>query len=109
MTAYRWAFPVLLSAGLTSLPACVTTFVSDPSGPATPATKTSGTTDFGIYPKAPGERVALHPESKAEAVAVPPPPVEPLDVPTPTVAVTPPVVDPPLVQIIRAYLDHKPD
>src|SRR6476620_3944591 len=31
MTANRWVSPVLLTAVLTTLPACVTTFVNDPA------------------------------------------------------------------------------
>src|SRR5947209_8467203 len=106
MAANRWVFPVLL-VGLPSLPACVTTFVNDPATPSTQATKTGGPTDFGIYPKAPGERVALHPEPKTEVVAaeVPSRPAAP-EPPAP-IAVAPPP-DPPLVQIIRAYLDDRP-
>jgi hypothetical protein len=112
MAANRWVSPVLLAAGLATLPACVTTFVNEPADHPTSTTKTGGPTDFGIYPKAPGERVALHPEAKTAAVAaeVPvPPPVDPPEVaPVPTVAASPPV-DPPLVRIIRAYLDNRPD
>jgi hypothetical protein len=110
MTAYRWVFPVLLTAGLTTLPACVTTFVGDPVSQTPTTTKTGGPTDFGIYPKAPGERVALHPETKTESVVADvTPPVEPPELLSPPRAAPPPAVDPPLVRIIRAYVDGKPD
>lgn len=110
MAANRWVSPVLLTAGLSTLPACVTTFVSDPANPTPATAKTGGPTDFGIYPKAPGERVALHPEAKADAVAaevpVKPPVDSPEAPPVPTVAAPPP--DPPLVRAVRAYLDDQP-
>ena len=106
MAANRWVFPVLLAAGLPTLPACVTTFVNDPAD--TIATEKRKPSEFALYPRAPGERVALHPEAKADAVAVEVrPPVEPPDPPGPLPIATP--SDPPLVRIVRAYLDGQPD
>lgn len=105
MAANRWVFPVLLAFGLPTLPACVNTMVFEPPDYAE-ATAKKDRTEFAMYPKAPGERVALHPEPQAEAVATSPL-TDPPEAPVPVAAAPP--AEPPLVRIVRAYVDGKPD
>lgn len=103
--------------GLMSLPACLVTSkrtpVQEPVVPApAPTVPTSGT-EFGTLPRAPGERIPLREEPSTSnslpvAAQTPVPPKNETPAPFPAVPVAP-VVDPPLVSAMRAFLDNRPE
>ncbi len=128
MAANRWATPLLLAAGLPTLPACLVSTGSGPpagSAQSPPAASVAGSARplFGEL-RGPGERVPLHEPTPTVTAEAPPPSLPPTDPPPPTadevkppqpipatvtVARSPAADDPPLVAALRAFLDDRPD
>jgi hypothetical protein len=124
MAANRWAIHLLIAAGLPTLPAClVGTGPGSLARSEQPPPATSVTTltrpQFAELPRAPGEHVPLHnlPAEPTTSVLLHQPAVDvgmvnppaPAPLPETVTAPHPPPADPPLVAVLRAFMDGRPD